>query len=126
MIAAINHVCRDMVSNYFRCVDYRSEYIPWLVDNVGLLIVESIKSRATPASAAYVPDLFLMNDYYLKLQAPEPELDWIFHDLTIGEGWQIFISEAINDIGPDTTRYMRVTVVIDDPLLAIHFKLACL
>jgi hypothetical protein len=127
MIAVVRNIHDNRMVSHFKFTDYREASIPWLVDNVGPVKVKEITAHRGIPAAIQVPSWSLMADLYLKLQHTDPELDWYRHDLTIGTGWQIFISAMSIQLHRETPiQCTRITIAVDDPLLAMQFKLACI
>jgi|SRR5476651_1017899 len=127
MNTIVRNLSDTSMISYNKCVAYREANIPWLVDNVGFLKIKEITAHRGIPAAIQVPSWSFMTDAYSKLQPSEPELDWYFHDLTIGDGWKIFISGmCLQQDVIEPIKCMRTTVAIDEPLLAVQFKLACL
>jgi hypothetical protein len=108
--------------NYLDAKNWVSGVIPWLNEHVGNTIALAIGAYNSVSGARPNPEdvpcwnhLHHMFSSAIADEDAQLYMEW-FH----GEGWQIFIVEKQKH-----TRQIDVYVLIDDQILAVHFKLAC-
>jgi hypothetical protein len=114
---------KPMSLNYLDAKNWVYESIPWLNEHVGCTIAEAIGAHNSVAGARPNPeDVPCWNHLHHMFSSVIDDEDdaQLYMEWFHGEGWQIFIIEKQMN-----KRQYDAYVRIDDPIAAVHFKLAC-
>jgi hypothetical protein len=107
--------------NYLDAKEWVETLLPWLNEHVGATIAKAIGAHNSVAGARPNPEDVpgWEHLHHMFAQVFDDEDAQLYMEWFRGEGWQIFIVEKQMHI-----RRIDTLVQIDDPIVAVHFKLA--